>query len=56
MRQAGQTGVPCHRVVASGGRLGGYGGQEMLKRSLLIAEGIKVAGSRIQHFHRVRWP
>ncbi len=29
---------PCHRVVASGG-LGGYGGGEALKRSLLAREG-----------------
>ena len=32
-------GVPCHRVVAAGGRLGGYGGSEGLKRALLGAEG-----------------
>jgi methylated-DNA-[protein]-cysteine S-methyltransferase len=29
---------PCHRVVAAGG-LGGYGGGEALKRSLLAREG-----------------
>ena len=28
-------GVPCHRVIAAGGRLGGYGGSEGLKRALL---------------------
>ena len=33
------AGVPCHRVVAAGGRLGGYGGSEGLKRALLQAEG-----------------
>ena len=30
--------VPCHRVVASGGRLGGYGGGLGLKRRLLALE------------------
>ena len=30
--------VPCHRVVASGGRLGGYGGGLELKARLLAME------------------
>ena len=30
--------VPCHRVVASGGKLGGYGGGLPLKRTLLALE------------------
>ncbi|HSW50976.1 MAG TPA: methylated-DNA--[protein]-cysteine S-methyltransferase [Bryobacteraceae bacterium] len=30
--------VPCHRVVASGGGLGGYGGGVQLKRRLLELE------------------
>jgi O-6-methylguanine DNA methyltransferase len=30
--------VPCHRVIASGGRLGGYGGGLDLKRRLLAME------------------
>jgi O-6-methylguanine DNA methyltransferase len=47
--------VPCHRVVAAAGRVGGYGGNEGLKRALLRAEGITVAGSRIRQFPRVRW-
>jgi methylated-DNA-[protein]-cysteine S-methyltransferase len=32
--------VPCHRVVASGGGLGGYGGGLDLKRRLLGLEGV----------------
>ena len=32
--------VPCHRVVASGGGLGGYGGGLDLKRRLLDLEGV----------------
>jgi methylated-DNA-[protein]-cysteine S-methyltransferase len=30
--------VPCHRVVAAGGRLGGYGGGLEVKRKLLAHE------------------
>jgi len=30
--------IPCHRVVASGGMLGGFGGGEDLKRYLLDME------------------
>ena len=40
MRGCGRPDVPCHRVIAAGGRLGGYGGSEFLKRSLLAAEGV----------------
>ena len=32
--------VPCHRVVARGGRLGGYGGGLALKARLLAMEGV----------------
>lgn len=49
------SGVPCHRVIAAGGRLGGYGGSEGLKRSLLVAEGIVVAGRRVRDFDRKRF-
>ncbi|MPZ21317.1 MAG: methylated-DNA--[protein]-cysteine S-methyltransferase [Luteitalea sp.] len=47
--------VPCHRVVASGGQLGGYGGSISLKRELLRAEGVRVIGSRIRQFDDIRW-
>ena len=46
--------VPCHRVVAAGGRLGGYGGREALKRSLLAAEGVTLRGQRIA-WEQHRW-
>ena len=49
------AGVPCHRVVAAGGRLGGYGGSEGLKRELLTAEGLTVTGRRIRDFDRKRF-
>src|SRR5206468_13120190 len=56
MKTCGRPDVPCHRVIAAGGRLGGYGGSETLKRSLLAAEGVIVSGSRIRELDRVRWP
>ena len=48
-------GVPCHRVVAAGGKLGGYGGSEAMKRALLGAEGVVVSGVRIRQFDRKRY-
>jgi O-6-methylguanine DNA methyltransferase len=55
MRGCGRPDVPCHRVIAAGGRLGGYGGREIMKRALLAAEGITVAGARVRELDRVRW-
>src|SRR5437588_8118669 len=55
MRGCGRPDVPCHRVIAAGGRLGGYGGRELMKRSLLAAEGILVSGARVRELDRVRW-
>jgi O-6-methylguanine DNA methyltransferase len=55
MRDCGDPAVPCHRVVAAGGELGGYAGYEDMKRSLLTAEGIRVRGRRILDFATVRW-
>ena len=48
-------GVPCHRVIAAGGRLGGYGGSEGLKRALLTAEGLAVGRARVRDFDRKRF-
>jgi O-6-methylguanine DNA methyltransferase len=55
MKGCRAAGVPCHRVIAAGGRLGGYGGSEALKRALLVAEGITVAGGRIRDFAGKRY-
>ena len=55
MKTCGLRDVPCHRVIAAGGALGGYGGNLQLKRSLLRAEGILVSGSRIRQFREKRW-
>lgn len=48
--------VPCHRVVAAGGGLGGYGHEPALKQALLRAEGVIVVGTRIRRWREVRMP
>ena len=55
MRECGRPDVPCHRVIAAGGRLGGYGGSEHLKRQLLVAEGIALRGTRVP-MKEFGWP
>ena len=35
--------IPCHRVIAAGGRIGGYGGGLPTKRKLLRLEGALAA-------------
>jgi methylated-DNA-[protein]-cysteine S-methyltransferase len=35
--------VPCHRVLASGGGLGGYGGGLDVKQQLLRLEGVVIS-------------
>jgi methylated-DNA-[protein]-cysteine S-methyltransferase len=56
MRDCRSRDVPCHRVIAAGGGLGGYGGNLALKRALLRAEGVLVGKTRIQDFAGRRWP
>jgi O-6-methylguanine DNA methyltransferase len=34
--------VPCHRVVAAKGKLGGFGGDLSLKKALLLHEGVSM--------------
>jgi alkylated DNA nucleotide flippase Atl1 len=55
MRECRDAGVPCHRVIAAGGGLGGYAGTLQLKRELLRAEGVEASRSRIRGFEQVRW-
>lgn len=55
MRECRDPGVPCHRVIAAGGALGGYGGNLQVKRELLRAEGLDVGLSRVRRFADVRW-
>ena len=47
MKGCARPDVPAHRVIAAGGILGGYGGNEGLKRALLAAEGVTFIGRRV---------
>ncbi len=55
MRECRSRDVPCHRVIAAGGTLGGYGGNLELKRALLRAEGVRVTATRVRDFAERRW-
>ena len=55
MKNCRRRDVPCHRVIAAAGRLGGYGGHQGMKRALLVAEGVPVSGGRVRELDRVRW-
>ncbi len=55
MRECRLQDVPCHRVIAAGGGLGGYGGNLELKRALLRAEGVLVSTTRVRDFAARRW-
>ena len=56
MRKCRDPRVPCHRVIAAGGGLGGYGAFLHVKRDLLRAEGLEVGAARVRRFSEVRWP
>jgi O-6-methylguanine DNA methyltransferase len=55
MRDCRDPSTPCHRVIASGGAIGGYGGNLQIKRELLRAEGLEVGMTRVRQFDEVRW-
>jgi O-6-methylguanine DNA methyltransferase len=55
MRQCTDPSIPCHRVIAAGGKLGGFGRDLFAKRALLVAEGVIVAGGRVRDFDQHRW-
>jgi O-6-methylguanine DNA methyltransferase len=40
--------VPCHRIVETGLRLGGFSGGLPMKRRLLFLEGVSVEGERVR--------
>lgn len=48
--------VPCHRVIRSDGRVGGFNGGTAKKIKLLEAEGVKIEKGRIIRFGDVRQP
>jgi len=47
--------VPCHRVIASGGRIGGYGGGIPRKLQLLRSEGFALAETAVRLSDNVVW-
>jgi O-6-methylguanine DNA methyltransferase len=55
MRECRDPSVPCHRVIAAGGGIGGYGSSLQLKRELLRAEGLEVSSARVRRFEAIRW-
>jgi methylated-DNA-[protein]-cysteine S-methyltransferase len=55
MRDAPEPGLPYHRVIAAGGRIGGFGRSPQLKAELLRAEGHTVRGKRVLGFEKRRW-
>ena len=46
--------VPCHRVVMSDGKLGGYAYGSTRKRELLEKEGISFTDKKVRNFKEVR--
>lgn len=55
MRRADEPGLPYHRVIAAGGRLGGFGRLPQMKADLLTAEGHVVRRGRVVGFSSRRW-
>jgi O-6-methylguanine DNA methyltransferase len=55
LRECRDAATPCHRVIAAGGRLGGYGSYLQVKRELLRAEGLEVGLNRVRNFEAIRW-
>ena len=44
--------VPCHRVVMSTGKIGGYAYGEHVKMKILSDEGIEIINGKIQSFDK----
>jgi len=55
MRNCPDASVPCHRVIAAGGKLGGFGRDLDRKRQLLTGEGVTVSRGSIRNFSSIRW-
>jgi O-6-methylguanine DNA methyltransferase len=55
MRGCEDPSVPCHRVIAAGGALGGFGWWPQVKAERLRAEGVVVIERRVRAFREVRW-
>ena len=44
--------VPCHRVVMSTGKIGGYAYGKHVKMKMLVDEGIKITNDKIESFDK----
>ena len=44
--------VPCHRVVMSTGKIGGYAYGEHVKMKMLSDEGIQIINGKIENFDK----
>ena len=47
--------MPCHRVVKSDGKIGGYAYGEKIKSRMLANEGIKIKDGKIIDFDKERF-
>ena len=47
--------IPCHRVVKSDGKIGGYAYGERVKSSMLANEGIKIKNGKIIDFDKQKF-
>ena len=47
--------VPCHRVVKSDGKVGGYAFGQNIKKNMLLNEGIKLDRDRIVDFEERKY-
>ena len=47
--------VPCHRVVKSDGKIGGYAYGERVKSRMLANEGIKIKDGKIIDFYKEKF-
>ena len=47
--------IPCHRVVKSDGKIGGYAYGERVKSKMLDNEGIKIEAGKIIDFDKMKF-
>lgn len=45
--------VPCHRVVCSDGKIGGYAHGERAKEKILKREGVEIKSGKVKDFQQV---
>ncbi|MGC1425534.1 MAG: MGMT family protein [Nitrosotalea sp.] len=45
--------IPCHRVILSNGKIGGYAWGEKIKTNMLSKEGIKIKNGKILDTNKI---